>query len=125
MRGAFAAPDSHWPDASVPPALLRMGVAAVQLLLITSHVFVFEHVLMLWNKTKNKDDMELHKYAQARTTSNRVIFRNGSMQVTHSEVLHAKERMNKLNIDVGKPKLGRLWHGLKFKLSWSATWRRR
>ena len=70
MRGAFAAPDSHWPDASVPPALLRMGAAAVQLLLVTSHVFVFEHVLMLWNKIQNKDDMELtsvHRSVRRRT----------------------------------------------------------
>ena len=90
MRGAFAAPDSRWPDASAPPARLRMGVAAVQLLLVTSHVFVSEHVLVLWNKTKNKDDMELHKYAQACTTSNHVIFCDRLMQLTYSEVLHAK-----------------------------------
>ena len=44
-----------------------MGVAAVYMyiavLLVTSHVFVFEHVLMLWNKIQNKDDMVQLKFA--------------------------------------------------------------
>ena len=44
------------------------------------------------------------------------------MQLTYMEVLRAKERMHKFNIDVNKHKLGRLWHGLKFKLSLSAMW---
>ena len=74
MRGAFAAPDSRWPDASAPPARLRMDVAAVRRCWCCSrhvaHVFVSEYVPMLWNKTKNKDDMELtsvHRSVRRRT----------------------------------------------------------
>ena len=46
----------RWPDASAPPARLRMDGAAAQLLLVTPHVIVSEHVLVMWNKVKNKDD---------------------------------------------------------------------
>ena len=65
-----AAPDSRWPDASAPLARLRMDVAAVQLLLVTSQVFVSEYVPVLWNKTTNKDDKELtsvHRSVRRRT----------------------------------------------------------
>ena len=56
MRGAFAAPDSSWPGASVLPARPRMGSAAAQLLLIVPHVIVPENVLMMRNTVENKDD---------------------------------------------------------------------
>ena len=56
MRGAFAAPDLGWPDASALPARLRTGDAAAQLLLDMPHVIVSEYVLVMWNKVENKDD---------------------------------------------------------------------
>ena len=50
-----------------------------------------------------------------------MIFSDRLMQLTCLEVLHAKERKSKLNIDINKLNLGRLWQELNFKLSLSAT----
>ena len=94
-------------------------------MLVMSHMIVSEYVLMPWNKVKNKDDMVLHRFAQACATSSRRIFRNGSMQLTYVEVLHAKERLKKLNIDGNKLNLWRLWYGLNFRQSWKAMRQRR
>ena len=73
MRGAFAAPDLRWPDASALPARLRMGGAVAQLVLVMPHVIVSEYVMVKLNKVKNKDDWSgtgLHRPVRRRAGRN-------------------------------------------------------
>ena len=70
MHGALSAPNSGWPDASALPAHLHMGDAVVQLSLVMPHVrTVSVYVLMPWNRVDNKNDIVLHRFAQAGATS--------------------------------------------------------
>ena len=82
MRGAFAAPDSSWPDASATPAHLRMDGAVTQLLLVMLHVRSSPNTCRCrGTKVNNKIDMILHKLAQACATSSRVKFGDKLMQL--------------------------------------------
>ena len=47
----------------------------------------------------------LHKFVQACAVSSRAILCDGSLQLMYAKVLHAKERLEKLNINVSQPKL--------------------
>ena len=57
---------------------------------------------------------------QACATSSRVIFGDRSKQLTHAKVLHAKDRLRKLNIDVYKLIWQYLWRRLNLMLGWNA-----
>ena len=64
-------------------------------------------------------------FAQACAASSRVKLRDESMQLTYEEVLHAKIRLPKLNIDIYKLIWQYWWRGLNFMLECDATGARR